>query len=267
MRPLHVLIFLLPLIVLYEVGSALFLTDLSAGTRETIKAYRLFGDFFNIFGVAGLFVPGLALATVLFVWHFISGDRWSIRWNSIAGMAAESLAWTLPLVVMNAATQRLSASIAPIGPVGGGDGGVGRAMLHLVQGGIGAAGGGAGGADLAAISWQGKLALSIGAGIYEEMLFRLVGIALIHFILKDLLGARAMASSIIAIVGSALAFALYHDNVWIGGGVNTVALAFYTLAGTFLGTIYVLRGFGIAVGTHATYDIVVLLLFASATQH
>lgn len=260
MRPLHVLIFLLPLIVLYEVGSALFLTDLSAGTRETIKAYRLFGDFFNIFGVAGLFVPGLALATVLFVWHFISGDRWSIRWNSIAGMAAESLAWTLPLVVMNAATQRLSASIAPIGPAGGGAGG---GMLHLAQGGIGSAGGAAG--DLAAISWQGKLALSIGAGIYEEMLFRLVGIALIHFVLKDLLGARAMASSIIAIVGSALAFALYHDNVWTGGGVNTVALAFYTLAGTFLGTIYVLRGFGIAVGTHATYDIVVLLLFASAT--
>ncbi len=249
MRPLHVLLFLLPLIVLYEVGSALFLADVAAGTRETIKAYRLMGDFFNVFGIAGLFMPGVALVTVLLVWQFLSGDRWVVRWNTIAGMAAECVAWTLPLVVLSAAS-RSAANMAPSGGIDP------MAALNtwMAQVGPGPAPG------LEALSWQAKLSISIGAGLYEEMLFRLVGIALIHFVLRDLLGAREVASSVLAVVGSAVIFALYHDLSNPAGSMNYFVFGFLTLAGCFLGAVYVLRGFGIVVGTHALYDIVVLVL-------
>lgn len=256
MRPLHVLLFLMPLVVLYEVGSAMYLTDISAGTRESIKAYRLFGDFFNIFGVAGFFVPGVALVTVLLVWHLISGDRWVVKWNCIAGMAAESVAWTLPLIVLSAASSRLAFNMPGSGGVTDGGG----SLSALAQG---AGNGSAAGAPiLADLTWQAKLAVSIGAGLYEEMLFRLVGIALIHFVLKDLLDAREHAASAIAVVGSAIAFALYHDVAMVNGQWNWVVFSFFTLAGIYLGTVYVLRGFGIVVGTHALYDIVVLVLLA-----
>lgn len=280
MRPLHVLIFLLPLVVLYEIGSAIYLTNDAAGTRETIKAYRIFGDFFNIFGVAGLFVPGLALVTVLLVWHIISRDKWVIRWNMVAGMAAESVAWTLPLIVLSAATSRVWANSTGTGSLGAG--GAAASVLGLVAGGVPGGGGiggggGSGGGGLADLTWQAKLSISIGAGLYEEMLFRLVGIAFLHMIFRDILGAKETASRVVAVVGSAVLFALYHDvtsgsGIGAGSGVpgdaggtwNYVAFGFLTLAGCYLGTVYVLRGFGIVVGAHALYDIVVLVLLGPA---
>lgn len=263
MRPLHVLVFLLPLVVMYEIGSAIYLTNDAAGTRETIKAYRIFGDFFNIFGVAGLFVPGVALVTVLLVWHVISRDKWVVRWNMVAGMAAECVAWTLPLIVLSAATSRVwPGSGGGGGELGGPMAGTGLWSLAAQAGLSGGPGGAAGsGTDtLSTLSWQAKLSISLGAGLYEEMLFRLVGIALLHMIFRDLLGAREMASRVVAVVGSAVAFALYHDVGTVNGEWNFVAFVFFTLAGCYLGTVYVLRGFGIVVGAHALYDIVVLVL-------
>ena len=106
--------------------------------------------------------------------------------------------------------------------------------------------------------------VAIGAGIYEELLFRLIGIAVIHTVLRQLLGMRASAAAWGAIGLSAVAFALYHYN---NEGMRSLLqldaqsvsfLLFATLSGVYLGAIFVLRGFGIVVATHALYDIVVI---------
>jgi len=41
MRPLHVLLFLLPMVVLYEVGSIRYLSDPAHGVVEMIGAQRI----------------------------------------------------------------------------------------------------------------------------------------------------------------------------------------------------------------------------------
>jgi membrane protease YdiL (CAAX protease family) len=235
-RPLHVLLFLVPLIALYEVGSAMYLVDVQAAVERTVLAKKLFADLFNLFGVAGAFMPGLALAAVLLVWHVMSRDPWKVDPGTLATMLFESALWTLPLLVIMA----VAGQMAHVGP------GSAAHVVALAAGdpapGIGA-----------------NLTISIGAGLYEEMLFRLVGLALLHFVLVDLVGMPHRWGSAAAIVLSAVAFAAYHQphlpQEW--GKV-----VFYVLSGVYLGTVYAVRGFGIAVGTHALYDVLVLVVLA-----
>ena len=58
----------------------------------------------------------------------------------------------------------------------------------------------------------------------------------------------------IAVVISAVAFAAYHPPAGVAAAV------FYLLAGLYFGAIYAIRGFGIVVGVHAIYDVVVVVL-------
>ena len=52
-RPLHVLLFLLPLIAFYEIGAGYFLTEAVSGQVETIRAYRIVSDVFRFLGAVG----------------------------------------------------------------------------------------------------------------------------------------------------------------------------------------------------------------------
>lgn len=236
MRPLHILAFLLPLLLAYEVGSFLYLTDAAHGLQRTIEARRVMDDFFRLLGIAGYVVPGFAMATVLIVWHIMSRERWTIDLKTVGTMFVESVAWTLPLMVMAAAKEHAR--------------GMGGAGLMVVQ--EGAGGVGIGGQPMGA-----GLTLAVGAGLYEEMLFRLVGLAVLHFILADLIGLPARVAAAGAVLLSAVAFAVYHQPPL----TDYSAIGFYLLSGIYLGTIYILRGFGIAVGTHAMYDVVIVLFF------
>jgi membrane protease YdiL (CAAX protease family) len=61
-----------------------------------------------------------------------------------------------------------------------------------------------------------------------------------------------------AVIGSAIAFAVYHfPNL---GAMRFSLALFYTAAGVYFAVIYVARGFGIVVGTHAIYDVLVVTL-------
>jgi membrane protease YdiL (CAAX protease family) len=232
LRPLHMLVFLLPLVAAYELGSLLFLTDPAAGIQRSVEAYRLLGDFFHAFGIVGLFLPGIALVAVLLTWHLMLKDRWRVELSTLAGMLLESIAWTIPLLVLAAITDHARS--------------------------LALAAAGTSGEPLGDLSVMSRLAIAIGAGLYEEMLFRLVGIALLHVILVDLIQMPKRVGAATAIVLSALAFAIYHrpdlPSEW-------GKLLFFTLSGIYLGTVYTMRGFGIVVGTHAMYDILVLVIF------
>jgi membrane protease YdiL (CAAX protease family) len=117
------------------------------------------------------------------------------------------------------------------------------------------------GADpITQLPWQARLTLSIGAGLYEELLFRLILIAAAHFVLADIMRLKSGTAGAIAAIISATAFALYHDVVPASGGVDWRLFFFYTLAGLYFASVFVLRGFGIAVGVHALYDVLVLVV-------
>lgn len=242
-RPLHVLVFLAPLLVLYEIGSVLYLSNPSTGAVETISARRMISTFFEAFGAFGLYLPGLVLATVLLVWHILRKDRWTVQLPVIPVMAMESIVWTIPLVVV--------ASLIPF-------------FVPAFQLWAGAEPTGA--AEIHRLSREARMTIAIGAGLYEELVFRVVGIALIHMLIVDVLGARKQAGAVAAIVISALAFTLYHDLRTPTGALNLPLAAFLLFAGLYFGILYIWRGFGIVVGVHALYDVVALVLLPSGPQ-
>ncbi|MBL8963945.1 MAG: CPBP family intramembrane metalloprotease [Phycisphaeraceae bacterium] len=231
-RPLHILAFLSPLIVLYEVGSMVYLSGISSGVD--VSARRLLRVFFEHFGAFSLHLPGIALAVVLLLWHVLERDPWMVRGRVLAGMFVESIIWTLPLLVLGLFFSQRAPSAA-------------GAALLAADGGV------------ASMAWQARLTLSIGAGIYEELLFRLIAIAALHAVLVDMMRMRERTGYIIAALVASAAFAAYHD-VWTPGGLDLALAAYYMLAGAYLSGVFIARGFGLAVAAHAWYDIVALVL-------
>lgn len=96
----------------------------------------------------------------------------------------------------------------------------------------------------------------IGAGVYEETLFRLILVPVFFHGLRVLQTPTILASAL-AVTGSALLFALAHHAGTPGEAFTWFAFVFRWMAGVFFAWVFVLRGFGIAVGTHTIYDILV----------
>lgn len=238
-RPLHVLAFLLPIIIAYEVGAARFLTDATQASIETIRAHRLLTDAFAVFGVSGLYLPAILIVAVLGVWHLMTGDPWRVRPRVLAGMAIESCAWSVPMIV----TALLASAVLSLG------------LAHP------AAAPQAPSPPLGQLSWPALVTVSLGAGIYEELLFRLVAITLVYTILADLVGVPKAWAWGGAITAAAFAFALYHDEAWGDAGqVLWRDAAYFTIAGAVFGGIFAWRGFAIVVAVHALMDVALLTI-------
>jgi membrane protease YdiL (CAAX protease family) len=107
--------------------------------------------------------------------------------------------------------------------------------------------------------WPPRATIALGAGLYEELVFRMIGMAALHLVLVDLFRLKEGTGRLAAVLISAAAFALYHDPSWSGGTVSLKAVPYF-VAGCYFGMIYLQRGFGIAVGVHALYDILVLVI-------
>ena len=258
-RPLHVLVFLLPLIVAYEVGSILYLTNPAAGVVETIAARSILSDVFETFGALSFHLPAVLLIVILLIWHTLERDPWKVRPKFILGMTLESVLWTLPLlvlgllllgkhleptIVLDEATSVANLATNQVGHQIG--------NLAAYQGPGGPAG------DIASMPWQHRLTLSIGAGLYEELLFRLILILALHFVFADVMRLSKPISNGLAAILSAIAFAMYHANAG-ASPLPRDLFVFYAVAGLYFAILFINRGFGVVVATHALYDIVVLL--------
>lgn len=104
-----------------------------------------------------------------------------------------------------------------------------------------------------------KLVLSIGAGMYEELVFRLILTGGLFWLARKILDWTSWVAALFAVVASSLAFSGVH---YIGGLADTFELGsflFRFFAGVILAVIYYLRGFAVAVYTHAIYDIMVMV--------
>ncbi|RMF76988.1 MAG: CPBP family intramembrane metalloprotease [Planctomycetota bacterium] len=108
----------------------------------------------------------------------------------------------------------------------------------------------------AAASWS----RAVLAGVYEEFLFRLVliGVALYALRRARLPGA---APAMIAALLSGVCFAAAHVAPLGGESPATIPLILRTLAGAYLGGVFMLRGFGLAVGAHVAHNLFVVSMF------
>lgn len=98
--------------------------------------------------------------------------------------------------------------------------------------------------------------LSIGAGLYEELIFRFF---LLFFLSKSFIfifKMKEFSSLLLSIIASSVLFSLFH---YIGQeSFNSYSFTLRFIAGIYLSLIYINRGFGIVALTHAFYDLFVI---------
>ncbi|MFP8489698.1 CPBP family intramembrane glutamic endopeptidase [Gracilimonas sp. Q87] len=102
-----------------------------------------------------------------------------------------------------------------------------------------------------------KLALSLGAGLYEELFFRVILVTVFILIFTKVFG-KKWAAITAAVVLSALLFSAVHYIGSMGDAFTMGSFLYRFLFGLILNGIYVWRGFGVAAWTHAIYDIMVI---------
>lgn len=99
------------------------------------------------------------------------------------------------------------------------------------------------------------LVISAGAGLHEELIFRIGGVGGLAWLLAGLTGKRR--AWIIALCVSSVAFSLAHHIGPAGEAFTFAAFTYRTLAGVIFALIYQVRGFAVAVWTHTLYDVYV----------
>lgn len=99
------------------------------------------------------------------------------------------------------------------------------------------------------------LLLSVGAGVYEELFFRLILLSWVYLVLARWLGLAPGVAVTIAVIISAAAFAAFHYIGPEADPLETASFAFRFLGGAILGTLFAVRGLAVAVYAHTFYDV------------
>jgi membrane protease YdiL (CAAX protease family) len=105
-----------------------------------------------------------------------------------------------------------------------------------------------------------RFVMSLGAGVYEESVFRLGLLSGLAFVLEKVMRIARWAALLGALVLSSVVFSAMHHLPPYGDPLALGPFVFRVLAGLFFGLLFWRRGFAVAVYTHAFYDIFVLVI-------
>lgn len=108
-----------------------------------------------------------------------------------------------------------------------------------------------------------KLMLSVGAGLYEELLFRVLLVGLLAVMARALFGWKPITANGYAVLIGAAVFSAFHYVGPYGDRLELYSFVFRFIAGLFFSLLYVTRGFGITAWTHALYDVFVIVIAPS----
>lgn len=113
-----------------------------------------------------------------------------------------------------------------------------------------------------------NIVTGIGAGIYEELVFRLILICLLIMLFQDAFKLSHENAIVLSIMISAALFSAHHHIDFLSGRPNAndpfdlSEFVFRTIAGIYFAILYAIRGFGITAGTHAFYNIIAVSITA-----
>lgn len=109
-----------------------------------------------------------------------------------------------------------------------------------------------------ALSTLQQLALSLGAGLYEELFFRVILVSALLYLFTFWSEKKWVAMGA-AMILAALIFSAVHYIGVLGDPFTMGSFLFRFLFGLALNAIYLWRGFGMAAWTHAIYDLMVVV--------
>lgn len=225
------LLFALPLLILYEVLAALLSRDPSGGVRNGADVL-IRSVFILMAGSRGPLLFGVCLIGVG-VWLIGRDMRLhgrQLRIGIFARMAGEAtlLALAFGIVVGTVTAQLLG----------------GLSSMALAP---------------AEMGWWTTLMVSLGAGLYEELFFRVLLVSAIAFAARKALRMRVVPAGAVAVVLGAVIFSAFHYIGAYGDDLELQSFTFRMIGGLFFSALYLLRGFGITAWTHALYDVFLLL--------
>ena len=110
-----------------------------------------------------------------------------------------------------------------------------------------------------------QLVLAVGAGIYEEFVFRVILITGFASVLGLVFQWGRIGKNTVSILLASAMFSGFHFLGPFGEQPSLDLFLVRLFAGTFLGALYILRGFGIAAYTHTIYDLIVLIKFTTSS--
>jgi hypothetical protein len=112
---------------------------------------------------------------------------------------------------------------------------------------------------IATMSWATRLMLSLGAGLYEELLFRVLLVSGLAAGARAVFGWGMQGAGAFATIVGALIFSAFHYIGPFGDPFSLMSFTFRAISGVAFSALYLLRGFGITAWTHALYDAFLLL--------
>jgi len=119
---------------------------------------------------------------------------------------------------------------------------------------------GGGGGFVAQQGFGTRIVMSLGAGVYEETVFRLGILSGLVVLFDRVLRLRRWVAFALALGLSAVVFSAMHHIPPYGDPLHAGIFIFRVLAGICFGLLFWYRGFAIAVYTHALYDLYVFLV-------
>ncbi len=277
-RPIYAIIFLLPFIIFYEMGTFVINTDVLNQSQIRVVAFVWLQNLLESLGFGGKFAwvaPPLAVVVILIALQITSGKQWRFWLRDIVPMAVECILLAVPLIALYFLLSCLAGSegtvswldnsaiqtqVEPL-PVCSSVTGSSLSLLSAEAGGVGAA-----------QSLLANIVTGIGAGIYEELVFRLILICLLMLLFQDVLRLTHRNSIVLSVLISAALFSAHHHIDLLNGQANAtdpfnvIRFAFRTIAGIYFAVLFAIRGFGITAGTHAFYNIIAVSITAGFFQ-
>ena len=239
-RPLISLVFILPLLIAYEAG-VLLLGPQAARNGADVWLRQLLDGLGFAERLQYFMLPVITIGLLL-GWHHLTHRPWTISRGVLFWMFVECGALAILLIglahLQGTLLQQLGWQIPRAT--------VESAMQASVTDG--------------SKTLLGRIVGYFGAGIYEEVLFRLVLLATLWAMFRGWFG-ESKGPAILAVIFSSAIFSAAHYIGPHGEPFAIYTFLFRFVAGSFFAVLFVLRGFGVAAGTHAGYDILVGLMY------
>jgi len=213
-------LFILPLLVAYEAGMVILRPRIVSWAGDLIRwlLYEAFG---------GRAAPAFNLLVMLAIVGsvFVMRKTGGVKFKMYPLVLGESFAYGLLL------TQFIPLVMAYALPMAGSIGPAPGGVMH-------------------------EIVLSIGAGVYEEIVFRLGVMSGVYYLVRKLADKNWVAVAA-AIFISSILFAASH---YLGGTESPTirSVTYRTVGGICFATIYIYRGLAVACYSHAFYDILVV---------
>lgn len=279
-RPIYAILFLLPFIILYEYGTFRINTDVLNQSQIRVVAFVWLQNFLESVGFNGKFAwasPPLAVIVILLSLQITSRKQWNFWLFDYVLMIIECILLAIPLIVLTLLLSTLGSrylhkhadsnntaaaqvwSVPTCSSVDGNNSMNSTGSTRNI--------------NMRRRPLLANIVTGIGAGIYEELVFRLILICVLMILFQDIFKMTHMNAIVLSVLVSAALFSAHHHIDLFSGRPNEVdpfditEFSFRTMAGIYFAILYAIRGFGVTAGTHAFYNIIAETISAGFFHH